>query len=94
MGLHESPDFPDIQKELCLNMRLAYRETSEKDIIVIKLAQNWAQWKAFVTILSSTSAVELSTTEAAPWKFCLVGWTVLFHLATCVISRKVLSVLT
>jgi len=50
------------KKTLCPNTKLAYREASEKDVHFIKLAQDWIQWNAFVTIRSATSAEELATT--------------------------------
>jgi hypothetical protein len=40
----------------------------------IKLAQDWPQWKAFMTTGSATSAEELATTEARTCNIILVGW--------------------
>lgn len=62
------------EKKLCSSTRLAYRETSEKDVNFIKLAQDWIQWKAFMTIKSVTSAEGLASTEARTCNIFLVSW--------------------
>lgn len=62
------------EKKLCSNTKLASIETKEKDVNFIKLAQDWIQWKTFMTIRSATSANELATTEERPCNIFLVGW--------------------
>jgi hypothetical protein len=75
VGLHEIPYFPELRKKnLCPNTKLTYRETSEKDVHFIKLAQDWIKSKAFMTIRSAISAEELANTEARTCNMFLVGW--------------------
>ena len=62
------------EKNLCPNTKLAYIKTSEKDVNFIKLAQDWIQWKTFMTIRSATSAEDLATTEERPCNIFLFGW--------------------